>query len=432
MNIKTRFNKAVQDLVGINHYLAAEVTKLGYPTLEEGIPTAGVGWDENKKKIVFLFNPEFAKSLTDEEMCFTVGHECLHLLYSHVFLLRDEIEKLKRIQKSNEEIYRFKRKMNIAMDCVVNDSLTNLYDIPKVFAEDPEISKKVKAFYGKETVGIECQDLTAMDVYYLLPEDKNQESAGDVANHKLWESFFDKNGSISKKFIDTMKNFIEKGMQNSALSDGEASIIDDMKKDLQNSSDAYAAKAGNEAVGQKRPIDGLSRETINWNKILYQFVDTMRPEDIWTKPNRKLITIYPEVILPSWKDQEKEKIFVAVDASASIDKKALSLFVNVLKNTPKRFEIQAISFDTRCYEYDIMGNDPPKGGGGTSFSIIQKYIDDNLKKEPKAIFVMSDGEGSIVSPKHPERWCWLLYNSCYTGYIGNMKWYKIVDLLKKQ
>jgi len=69
MNIKTRFNKAVQDLVGINHYLAAEVTKLGYPTLEEGIPTAGVGWDENKKKIVFLFNPEFAKSLKPMRKC---------------------------------------------------------------------------------------------------------------------------------------------------------------------------------------------------------------------------------------------------------------------------------------------------------------------------------------------------------------------------
>lgn len=449
MNIKLRFDKAIEYMVAVNHYLAAELSKLGYPIACDDIPTAGVGWDNDRKKIQFLFNPKFAEKLTDEEFAFVVGHECIHLLHSHVFLLRDEVERLKKIQKSPMEIMQYQRKMNIAMDCVVNDSLTNLYDLPKVLTEiTPD---KPKIFYGKETVGTDCHDMTAKDVFMLLPEPPPQpgqgkdqqgqggqpgqgtggQGQGDVENHNQWQSFFNQDGTLNKNFVDTIKEFVQKNKQNSNLSDAEAETVDDMQQQMKNSTDAYAAKAGREAVGALRPIDGLSRETINWNKILYKFVETRKPEDIWTKPNRKLISVYPDAILPSWKDEEKEKIFVAVDSSGSISREALSLFVSVLKNTPKRFEIDAISFDTRCYEYNVKGKEFPKGGGGTNFQIIEDYIQKHFKKYPKAIFVLTDGEGTNVKPQYPDRWGWLLYGPCQTYFCKNMRYYKIFDLLEK-
>jgi predicted metal-dependent peptidase len=143
-----------------------------------------------------------------------------------------------------------------------------------------------------------------------------------------------------------------------------------------------------------------------------------------------MMSIYPDVILPTMEDQEKEEIFFAIDSSGSIDRHALSLFVDVVRNTPKHFKIKAISFDTKCYEYDIKKGGSPRGGGGTSFCIIEDYIQQNFKKYPKAIFVLTDGEGCCVSPKHPERWCWLLYSYCQDRHIGNMKSYKVKDVLK--
>lgn len=440
MNIRLKFRKAIEDMVAVNHYLAAEVCKLGYPTLSNAIPTAGVGWDGEKKKITFLFNEKFAEKLTDEEFCFVVGHEAIHLLNSHIFLLYDEIEKLKKQQKSISDIHDYRRKMNIAMDCVVNDSLTNLYDLPKVLTEDPKVSKKVKIYYGKETVGTECQDMTAQEVYYLLPEEvtnpQPQQGEGEgggsgVENHEMWDSFFNQDGSINRDFVDAIKEFVEKNVQNSALTDEEAEKLDEMKEKMGDCGDAYASKAGNSIGSAKRPIDGLSRETLNWNRILYQLVDVLKPEDIWTKPNRKLIPVYPDIILPSWKDQEKEKIFCAIDSSGSISQDALKLFVSVLRNTPKRFEITAISFDMKCYPYNIAGKEAPLGGGGTSFSIIENYIQENFKKYPKAVFVLTDGDGTNVNPKYPERWAWLLYGACVTKYCATMKHYKINDLLVK-
>ena len=171
MNIKDRFDKAIEYLIEKNHYLAAETTKLGYPLISNVVPTAGVIWDPQKKKACFLFNESFAKILTDEEFAFVVAHESIHLLNCHVFLLRDEIEKMKRLNRTNQEIYKFKIKLNIAADCVVNDSLVNLYGLPKVL--DVETESKPKIIYGQDRVKRDCHDLTAMDVYYLL-EDTEQ------------------------------------------------------------------------------------------------------------------------------------------------------------------------------------------------------------------------------------------------------------------
>ena len=82
MNIRERFDKAVDSLYETNHYLAAEITKLGYPKLisSQVIPTAGVAWDPIKKKVSFLFNENFAKTLTDEEFTFVVAHEAIHVV----------------------------------------------------------------------------------------------------------------------------------------------------------------------------------------------------------------------------------------------------------------------------------------------------------------------------------------------------------------
>jgi predicted metal-dependent peptidase len=446
-DLKEKFDAAIEELQEQNHYLAAEVTKLGYPVLSDQIPTAGVAWDPDRKKVMFMFNPKFAEICDNKEFKFTVVHESTHLLNAHVFLLRDEIEKMKRLNKTNAEMSKFIRKFNRAADCVVNDTLTNLYGLEKVFY-DGESGKKLKIIYGKETVGIDCQDLTAMDVYYLLPDPPAQPnqnkgekgetdpqfgggSDSDVDNHGEWESFFNPDGTVKREFVDALKDFIQDNIQNSSLSDEEAKALDDMKDKMANSTDSYASQAGNAAIGNKRPIDGLGRETLNWNKILFQLVDTLKPEDVWTKVNRKLLSVYPDIILPSSKDKEKEKLFVAIDTSGSIDHNALKLFLTVLKNTPKRFQIDAITFDTRCYPFDVKKGKEPLGGGGTNFGIIENYIQNNFKKYPKAVFILTDGYGSPVSPQHPDRWCWMLYGSAYTGFCGTMKHHNIRDLLLK-
>jgi len=475
--LKKRYKDAVKELYYRGNYLAAELTKLGYPKSDERIPTAGVAWDDKRKKIIFLFNPDFASKLNDEQFLFVACHEAIHILNGHVFLMKSENDRLIRTNRSQEELMRFRYKFNIAADCVVNDSLTSLYslvrqnflgyteftltedcsiveaaqkmvanpltpdDIVDIQEANPSISdvnSQMKAgtkavipgfiIYGDKTVGTNCADLTVMDVYLILPDDRSQ-SALDPDNH-MWDTFFDSSGDIKKEFVDKMGRFLDKNMENSTLSDGEAGKIDELRKNMKNSNDSYVSAAGQNASGTRRPIDNLGNESINWNKILFRLTDTIKAEEKWNRPNRRLMSIYPDVILPSYPDQEEEHIFVAIDSSGSIDYKALSLFVSVLKNTPRNFKIKAISFDNKCYEYDVRGTEMPQGGGGTDFGIIEDYIQKNFKKYPAATFILTDGCGTSVHPQYENRWAWILYGSSSEAYCKNMARYKIEELLK--
>lgn len=416
MDIKERFKKAIDDLYVSTCNLATEVTKLGYPKLSQRVPTAGVSWDKAAKQVCFEFNEEFAAKLTDQEFAFVVAHEAMHLAICHIFLITNQLNKIKTDSFLSEQEKIIKRntfmmKANIAADCVVNDSLVNIYKLEKQLEDI--------AVYGKKTVGLDCHNMSMMEVYQLLPA--AEQYVFDIHD---WDSFLNSNGNINKDFSDKIKGFIERNLNNSALSDAENQQLQDAANEFQKH-----RSAGDAPLGTRRSIVKVGRNYVNWNRLILDLVDSKRCDDRWDRPHRRLGTVYPEVILPRSEIQEVEYIFVAIDASGSINPDQLSLFVDVVRNSPKRFKIEAVTFDTQCYPIDIMKEDPT-GGGGTDFQCIENYIQSKLKRKPKAIFVLTDGHGSYVAPKTPSSWCWLLTENSTDVYCNNMRHHQLSDFLK--
>lgn len=416
VDIHERFKGAIDSLYNSSCNLATEVTKLGYPKYSTRIPTAAVSWDKKQKQVCFEFNKEFSEKLSDEEFTFVVAHEAMHLAICHIFLIAEQIGKIKRnlsltekekITQSNT----FMMKSNIAADCVVNDSLVNIH---KLKAQLTDI-----AVYGKKTVGFDCENLSMMEVYQLLPEAK--EYTFDVHD---WDTFIDAAGNIDKDFSEKIKGFIERNINNSALSDEENQQLQDVAEVFQNS-----RRAGDKPLGQRRPVVKIGRNYINWSKLVLDIIDSKKDEDKWSRPNRRLTSIYPDVILPRFDPQEVETVFVAIDASGSINPEQLSLFVDVVRNSPKRFKIEAVTFDTQCYEFDVM-NEEPSGGGGTSFLAVENYIQKKFKRYPRAVVCITDGMGDYVNPQFPERWLWLLTENNSDAYCKNMKHHQLRDFLK--
>lgn len=422
MNIKERFRNAIDQLYDLNCNLATEVTKLGYPSINNSIPTAGVYWDKIAKQIRFDFNEEFASKLNDEQFAFVVAHEALHIVNCHVFLIAKKIQSIKSSSlpdgEKNLKMREFMQKINIAADCVVNDSLVNIYNFPKIMEEPKDDLPGI--IYGKKVVGFDCHDYCVEDVYKLLPEMKSYQF--DVHD---WQSFVDSNGNVSKEFSDKMKDLLSRNANNSALGDKENFIIDNAIDTLKQS---VSNQAGTEKIGQRREITKTSRKYVNFDKLLLELINSKFIEDKWNRPNRKLSAFYPKTILPKFEEKEIENVFCAIDSSGSIDMNALSLFVDVVRNAPKRFKIKAITFDTDVYEFNVYSDEKPKGGGGTNFQIIEDYIQKNFKKYP-TVFVLTDGHGTPVTPKFPNKWCWILYGSSSDAYCKNMKTYKIEQML---
>ena len=380
------------------------------------MPTAAVSWDKERKQIRFEFNETFASGLTDAEFAFVVGHEAMHLAICHIFLISNRIERIRKNSTLSDkdksvQCNTFMMKANIAADCVVNDSLVNIYKLAPQLVD--------MAVYGKKTVGFDCHNLSMEEVYQLLPEVKSY-----VFDVHDWDSFLDANGKVDKDFADKIRGFIERNLNNSALSDKE-------NQQLQNAADTFqdTQQAGTAPLGQRRPVIKVSRNYVNWNRLILDLVDAKKQEDKWSRPNRKLMSCWPEIILPRFEPQEIEHVFVALDASGSINQDQLSMFVDVVRNSPKRFKIDAVTFDTRCYSFDILKEDP-QGGGGTNFQIIQEYIQKTYKKHPKCIVVLTDGHGTPVHPKFPDRWVWLLTENSSDVYCKNMKHHLLKDFIK--
>lgn len=422
MNIKERFHETIDYFYENNHHLAGQISKLGYPEVTLGYPpTAGVMWDADKKRVKFMFNKKFSEKVTDEEFRFAVAHEAMHVINGHIFYLQSEVDKLKKGGKSDKEIRKFQMKFNIAADCVVNDTLVNLYGVKKV--EFADADGKSQICYGQDIVGCDCHELSVVDVMQLLPEN----AQGEPDNHG-WESFFNKDGSLKKEFVDAVKDFLEDNMGNSSLSGEESDVLEGLKEAMEGSHDRYAREAGHSAKSRNRALIA-SNASVSWEKLVFRKTDSKRYEDVWTKNNRKLSGFYPDVLLPYTQFKEVEDIFIAIDVSGSIDWEALKLFASVVKNTPKSFKINAITFNTKCEPYDI-NSDNIRAGGGTCFHIIEDYIQNNFKKYPKVVFVLTDGCGNEVNPQYPERWTWLLYSYCQTTYCKGMTHYELKKLLK--
>jgi predicted metal-dependent peptidase len=423
MDILQRHSDALDFFSKEENYLAIQICKLGYPELTESISTAAVAWDDIKKTVKFLFNPKFLETVDDEEFRFILTHEAIHLLNNHVIFLKDKIEFMKRTNVDEEKISKFIRKYNVAADCVVNDTMTVLYGFKKI--REVDLPDKPKIIYGKDFVDMDCHDISVMDVLYMIPDDKINGSEMTLDEHD-WSSFFDKNGNLNKDFLGKVHGFIKSNIENSRLSDEDIEKIEKIKKMFEKHA---PQQAGLDGIGMYRPVDGLTKIGLAWNKFFFQLVERKKQETMWNTPNRKLIDSYPDIITPTLQNEEKEDIFIAIDASGSIDLDALKLFMSVVKCIPKSYNVTAISFDTQCYAWDHKSDKDVQGGGGTNFGIIEDYLQKNLKKYPKAVFVLTDGMGTPVDPQYERRWCWVLYGPAEATYCKTMKKFNIKELL---
>ncbi len=425
MNPKDRFHNAIDFFYEKNYHLAGQASKLGYPKMVSGYPpTAAIMWNKERRKVEFVFNSTFSDSINDTQFNFAVAHEVTHVINGHVFIMKSEVDRLRAQGATEKDIAQWTQKFNKAADCVVNDTLVNLYGMPR--CEFPNDNGDCGILYGKNIVGCDCHDLSVIDVMSLLPE--TDDDAGGIDNHGMWESFFNEDGSINRDFVDVMQDFLDDNMDNAAASEEDAQKIEELQRSMQDCSDSYARQAGRSTSSSMKRVQAHSA-AIRWERILFRKVERHKFEDRWNRRNRKMEGFPQDLILPVSQAKEVEDIFIAIDVSGSIDWKALELFVSVVKNTPKHFSVNAITFNTSCRPFDIH-SDTVRSGGGTNFHIIENYIQENFRKYPKAVFVLTDGCGSNVSPQYPDRWTWMLYGACYSGHCKNMSNYNLESLLK--
>jgi hypothetical protein len=164
-----------------------------------------------------------------------------------------------------------------------------------------------------------------------------------------------------------------------------------------------------------RLVDDILEPVIDWKEALRQFVDRVSRNDYsWRRPNSRYMA--QGVILPTLYNQELPPMIGAIDLSGSVSQEEanqeLTEFDDILNQYPT--DLTILPFNTQVKTADIKTftrEDRPlrmevKAGGGTAYSPIFKWINENMSDPPCCVIILTDMECQDFGPEpeYPVFW----------------------------
>lgn len=410
VNIDALYEDAIDYLNDNYAYFLTNVLNAGKPTWDYSVPTAAVvvavSEAGDKTKFEFVFNPDFAVSLSTEHFAFVLAHETLHVLLYHLTL---------SFNFHNKEIF------NIAADSVINDFLVGAgLDAPAGLCR------------GDDIVGYDCSNSTVTEIYNIIENDQDiQDKLGVGTGEPNWVSIDDHSWMNNP---DTVRDFID-AMSSSGFTPDQ--LPDDLEEILNETINEFTKT---NVAGKGTGKDEFMKEqkiTLKWIELLERVNPDMfkapgygpKPVSSFRKPRRKLMsmTTFSDAVLPSVETPEngqmskrsdmKPHIVLALDTSGSIGTATANKFLNLAKSIPTdKVKVSACTFQDGYLPLDL--DNPKWRGGGTNFSPIEEFIthhviEENGGRYPSAVIVVTDGYAGFYSTHIPKKenminWTWLL------------------------
>lgn len=392
------------------HRLFYGVFELGEPVFTEKVDTAAVAFNESTGKVDFLINKSFFESLSAKEQLFLVCHEALHVVFSH-------IERVKKFSLNPHY-------SNVAQDIVINELLCREFGFIK---EDLDICKEacfVDSVFSKTDIAkYKIVYNGSFEYYYdlllLIAPKRLKVVTIDLHDISDLEGEY---STVPEEVADSLVKVASESMSSDELKTLVKSLSDPLNDKIKS--------AGVTGLGSLYGIELTNvKQNRSWESIVKNKVSTLLKRDernyeTFLRKPRRLTCLQDNLFLPEFLDYEEDSndkfnLYFFLDASGScISYK--NKFFNLVRSIPQdKFNITLFSFDTEVYKLDLK-KPIVRGGGGTSFSPMEKTIQSELKtqktKYPDLVFVLTDGYGSHINPEKPKNWFWLMTED-YTTYI---------------
>ena len=182
-----------------------------------------------------VFNPDFIRSLTNDELKFLVTHEISHPMFDHCERKRD---------KDHE-------KWNIATDYIINQILVDekIGVMPKIGLQDKELYDKAKG--------------VSENVYALLPPTVKNKSPNGI--------HLDSDGNSLGEALDSVES--------SASTEAEKAQRTAEWKIKVTQARNSAKIMGKLSANLERLVGGLLESRVDWREVLQRFVIKQRTDD---------------------------------------------------------------------------------------------------------------------------------------------------------
>ena len=359
------------------HYLA------GLPKeMSEATETAGVGLFGHHLLVKLSVNPDFWASLSEPHRYGLLKHEVLHLVFRHLTVARDF---------PNQQLF------NIAADLAVNQY------IPA--AQLPAGGVTLSQFaYLENRHGIKLEQRQDAGYYYFLldrflkgSEKRNAAGADEDLLNDLLTS-----GNAALRRHNEWRDIRK-------MSPGERKILEQQADTaLRNALQRSQKSVGSLPAGMHAKIKVLlpsENTSIDWRRILRLFAagsNASYLKNTLRRPSKRYGTT------PGIKVKRRHKLLVGLDTSGSVSRADLQTFFAEIYAVSRRgAEITIAECDSALQRiYPYRGEVPAevKGRGGTDFTPVIRYANEELK--PDAVIYFTDGFAPPpqVSSRFPLLW----------------------------
>ena len=327
------------------------------------------------------FGPSFLNNLDDDELDFIMMHEVMHCALQHCIRGKDY----------DQEAF------NIACDIVVN---SNILESNKGNIKSITLKKYGESMHVAPD-GEEGRFYTAEEVYAMLPVKGKKKGASGMMG-----SGGNGGGNGSGNWDDHSKW---------GTADEDGSLKDEWSKNLLDASEAIeirdpSNKRGLIPLCADRIIKELRKPQTDWRTILNDFVQEEITDYSFTPPDRRFDE--SPFFLPDYneKDETVKDILFMIDTSGSMSDEAITAVYSEIKGAIDQFNGHLQGwlgfFDAEVVEPKPFSSEEefriirPKGGGGTRFDIIFKYVEKHMDTSPASIIIMTDGYADF--PKEEE------------------------------
>lgn len=279
------------------------------------------------------YNPSFCASLSKEEIKGVLAHEVMHCAMNHM----------------GRKGERHHVKWNVACDYAINKII-----------KDARLSLPEGSLLDDNFTG-----LSAEEIYSKLPKVTEQQIASAAFGEVLPSD--------------------GKSMEGEGLSKEEAEVLGKEWEGAAIQAAQVAKMVGRLPADLERMVLGDLFPQVDWITKLARFVkSTARDDYSWSRPNRRGIT--SNLYLPSLYSNKMGEMVVGIDTSGSITSDILNQFmseVNAILDLARPEKIYVVYCDSDVagveeFTYaDLPITANPKGGGGTSFSPVFEWVEDN-------------------------------------------------------
>ena len=340
-----------------------------------------------------IFDPAFAEKLSDQELQFVILHEVLHCVFRHCI----------RGKGLHSVLY------NIACDIVVNSTILAMW------GQESMMIAGEKAMHlapdGKEGREYNAEEIYQMLIHqnhtngiYQMQTDQNNanKSSQMQTNQNPPASMQTDNEGFEKSSFD--RHDIWQGICD------KAQLQDNWNRKIQS-----AFRQCGDSTGMPQQVrtivqDIARRSGLNWKQLLHDFLQSDTYDYNFLPPDRRYA--FSDFYLPAYNMDEEHQtaddIWVCIDTSGSVTEEELTCTMAEILDAMRQAGLKGrISFfdsnitEPEPFEFENdLKNLTAQGGGGTSFHIIFRYLEEKLYPDlPRAILIFTDGYARFPEQK---------------------------------